>query len=77
MVVHLSNVFHRVLTRLQFPLKPFEDRDIDIAIDACGVCGSDVHSITGGWGETPLPLCVGHEVIGRAIKVGKDVKTIK
>ena len=36
-----------VLTRLQFPLKPFEDRDIDIAIDACGVCGSDVHTITG------------------------------
>ena len=24
-----------------------------------------------------MPLCVGHEVIGRAIKVGKDVKTIK
>lgn len=28
-------------------MKPFEDRDIDIAIDACGVCGSDVHTITG------------------------------
>lgn len=24
-----------------------------------------------------MPLCVGHEVIGRAVKVGKDVKTIK
>jgi D-arabinose 1-dehydrogenase-like Zn-dependent alcohol dehydrogenase len=24
-----------------------------------------------------MPLCVGHEVIGRALKVGKDVKTIK
>jgi D-arabinose 1-dehydrogenase-like Zn-dependent alcohol dehydrogenase len=36
-----------LLTRFQFPLKPFEDRDIDIAIDACGVCGSDVHTITG------------------------------
>ena len=31
----------------EFKLKPFEDRDIDIAVDACGVCGSDVHSITG------------------------------
>ncbi|GAB7356391.1 hypothetical protein MBLNU459_g7171t1 [Dothideomycetes sp. NU459] len=61
----------------EFKLKPFEDRDIDIAIDACGVCASDLHSITGGWGEVPLPLCVGHEVIGRAIKVGKDVTTVK
>lgn len=61
----------------EFKLKPFEDHDIDIAIDACGVCGSDVHTITGGWGEVPLPLCVGHEVIGRAVKVGKAVKDVK
>lgn len=61
----------------EFKLKPFEDRDIDVAIDACGVCGSDVHSATFGWGPLPLPLCVGHEVIGRAIRVGKDVTTIK
>lgn len=61
----------------EFKLKPFEDRDIDIAIECCGVCGSDVHTINGGWGDCPLPICVGHEVVGKAIKVGKDVKTIK
>lgn len=64
-------------TKQEFPLKKFEDRDIDVAIDACGVCGSDIHTITGGWGEAPLPICVGHEIIGRAVKVGKDVKDIK
>ena len=31
----------------EFKLKPFEDRDIDIAIECCGVCGSDVHTING------------------------------
>lgn len=31
----------------------------------------------GGWGDCPLPICVGHEVVGKAVKVGKDVKTIK
>jgi alcohol dehydrogenase (NADP+) len=41
------------------------------------VCGSDVHTITGGWGEFNKPLCVGHEIVGKAIKVGKDVKTVK
>ena len=25
----------------------------------------------------PLPLCVGHEVIGRAVKVGDKVTTVK
>lgn len=57
--------------------KPFGDKDIDVKIECCGVCGSDVHTITGGWGEYEGPLCVGHEVVGKAIKVGKDVKGIK
>lgn len=62
----------------ELKLKTFEDHDIDVAIDACGVCGSDVHTITGGWGEhTITPLCVGHEVIGRAVKVGDKVKGVK
>lgn len=61
----------------EFKPKKFEDRDIDIKIECCGVCGSDVHTITGGWGECPLPICVGHEVIGKAIKVGDKVTTVK
>lgn len=62
---------------VQFKPKPFGERDIDIRIEACGVCGSDVHTITGGWGEASLPLCVGHEIIGSAIKVGDKVTTVK
>ncbi|KAF2668665.1 GroES-like protein [Microthyrium microscopicum] len=64
-------------TKQELPLKKFEDHDIDIAVSACGVCGSDVHTITGGWGEIPLPLCVGHEIVGTAIRVGPKVKNIK
>jgi len=56
--------------------KIFEDHDVDIVNECCGVCGSDVHTITGGWGDpSVLPLCVGHEIIGKVIKVGKDCKT--
>lgn len=61
----------------QFNPKPFEDNDVDIRIECCGVCGSDVHTITGGWGEVPLPLCVGHEVIGKVVKVGPKVSTVR
>ncbi|CAG5156129.1 nadp-dependent alcohol dehydrogenase c [Alternaria burnsii] len=64
--------------RQELPLKKFEEYDVDIAIDACGVCASDVHTITGGWGEElPLPLCVGHEVIGKVVKVGDKVTRVK
>ncbi|KAL8702925.1 MAG: hypothetical protein Q9201_003905 [Fulgogasparrea decipioides] len=61
----------------EFKPKKFQDRDIDVEIECCGVCGSDVHTINGGWGGAPMPLCVGHEVIGKAVKVGDKVTTVK
>ena len=44
---YLTATAYSTNTRIQFKLKQFGERDIDIAIDACGVCGSDVHTITG------------------------------
>lgn len=66
------NEFHKA----ELTPKPFGDHDIDVEIDACGVCGSDVHSVTGGWGDFQGPLCVGHEVVGRAVRVGEHVRGI-
>ncbi|CAI7654579.1 unnamed protein product [Penicillium discolor] len=60
-----------------FKLKPFGDYDVDVKIEACGICGSDVHTISGGWGDQKFPLCVGHEIVGRAIRVGPKVTLIK
>lgn len=61
----------------EFQPKPFGDYDVDIKIEACGVCGSDVHTISGGWGEQHFPLAVGHEIVGTAIRVGSKVTLIK
>lgn len=57
--------------------KPFTDDDVDVQIECCGVCSSDVHSISGGWGDYQGPLCVGHEVVGKAVRVGKNCKEVK
>ncbi|KKA30000.1 hypothetical protein TD95_003824 [Thielaviopsis punctulata] len=61
----------------EFKPQPFGPRDIDIKIHACGVCGSDLHSATGGWGNSEFPLIPGHEIIGEAIRVGDQVKSVK
>lgn len=65
-------------------LKPFTiDRrdprpdDIVIAIDYCGICHSDIHSVRGEWGEAAYPHVPGHEIVGRVIQVGKKVKKFK
>ncbi|CAK4033794.1 zinc-binding alcohol dehydrogenase [Lecanosticta acicola] len=57
-----------------FDAKQFEEEDIDIEVSHCGVCGSDLHTLRSGWGETPYPAVVGHEIVGKAIRVGKNVK---
>jgi len=66
------------------PLTPFsfERRDPlpdDIQFDIlyCGICHSDLHIARNEWGRTTYPCVPGHEIIGRAVKVGNAVKKFK
>ncbi|KAI0405380.1 GroES-like protein [Xylaria palmicola] len=61
----------------KFDVKPFGDHDVEVKIECCGVCSSDVHTVTGGWGDQKFPLAVGHEIVGKAIRVGPKVTLIK
>ena len=61
----------------EFNPKPFKDNDVDIKIECCGVCGSDLHTLRSGWAPTPYPVVVGHEIVGKAVRVGDAVKDIK
>ncbi|KAH9164827.1 hypothetical protein AeNC1_018625, partial [Aphanomyces euteiches] len=34
-----------------YPAKPFdEEYDIEVKVTHCGICGSDLHTATSGWG---------------------------
>ena len=35
-----------------FEPKVWQEDDVDIQITHCGVCGSDLHTLGSGWGET-------------------------
>src|SRR5205823_5617050 len=66
------------------PLKPFsfdrrdpQPRDVQIEILFCGVCHSDLHIVRNEWGRTIYPCVPGHEIVGRVVKVGRDVKKFK
>ncbi|KAL4816754.1 chaperonin 10-like protein [Aspergillus spinulosporus] len=61
----------------EFEPKPWEETDVDIKISHCGICGSDLHTLRSGWGPTNYPCCVGHEIVGTAVRVGSQVKHIK
>ncbi|KAL4908579.1 hypothetical protein BDW74DRAFT_147643 [Aspergillus multicolor] len=61
----------------EFEPKPWEETDVDIKITHSGICGSDLHTLRSGWGPTIYPCCVGHEIVGEAVRVGSEVKHIK
>ena len=66
------------------PLKPFSferreptPTDVQIEILFCGVCHSDLHIARNEWGFTTYPCVPGHEIVGRVVKTGREVKKFK
>ncbi|HEX7202282.1 MAG TPA: NAD(P)-dependent alcohol dehydrogenase [Arthrobacter sp.] len=47
--------------------------DVEIAIEYCGLCHSDVHATRGEWGGKAWPLVPGHEIVGTVSRVGSAV----
>lgn len=53
------------------PVPPVGDQDVLVAVDLCGVCGTDLHMVLDGWGERGS--WQGHEWTGRVATVGDAV----
>ena len=56
-------------------LRP-EIGEVSIAVEACGVCRTDVH-LAEGEVSTPLPVVPGHQVVGRVLERGGGVESLR
>lgn len=61
--------------KISFRLPPLGADEVDIRVIACGVCGSDMHCVSGRWGPVNDPLVVGHEVVGHIVRMGHNCQT--
>ncbi|KAI1320916.1 hypothetical protein EDD11_009239 [Mortierella claussenii] len=59
------------LKELTYHPRPLGPKDVEIEITHCGVCGSDIHTISGGWGPQQNVIC-GHEVVGKIAVLGDE-----
>ena len=66
------------------PLEPIDierrqpgPRDVQIEIDYCGVCHSDLHQVRSEWEGTLYPCVPGHEIVGHVTVVGDEVTGFK
>ena len=65
-------------------LKPFEyepgalaSNEVQIKVETCGICHSDLSMLNNDWGISQFPLVPGHEVIGIVESLGAQVKHLK
>ncbi len=66
------------------PLTPFtftrrgpRENDVQIDIQFCGVCHSDIHQARDEWGGSKFPMVPGHEIVGKVTAIGSKVKNFK
>ncbi|RBP40471.1 putative zinc-type alcohol dehydrogenase-like protein [Roseimicrobium gellanilyticum] len=65
------------LESFSFDPGPLGDEQVEIAVEYCGVCHSDLSMIDNEWGMSAYPLVPGHEVVGRIVEVGGNAKGLK
>jgi propanol-preferring alcohol dehydrogenase len=53
--------------------RPGRDQ-ILIAVDACGVCRTDLHVVDGELPQTRIPVVPGHEIVGHVVEAGPAAK---
>ncbi|MGH8108177.1 MAG: NADPH-dependent aldehyde reductase Ahr [Arenimonas sp.] len=64
-------------------LEPFEydpgplgDEEVEIAVEHCGICHSDLSLLNNDWGMTQYPFVPGHEATGRVVAMGPQAKGV-
>lgn len=63
----------RPLVRRRRPVPSPAPGQLLVAVEACGVCRTDLHVVDGELPDPALPLIPGHEIVGRVAAVGEGV----
>lgn len=58
-------------------LGPIGAEEVEVAVEYCGICHSDLSMIDNEWGMSRYPLVAGHEVIGRVVGLGPQAKGLR
>src|SRR5258706_6370460 len=57
-------------------LGPLGAEDVEVAVEHCGLCHSDLSVLNNDWGISQFPATLGHEVTGRIIALGPNTKAL-
>jgi len=73
-------VLYRQRERLKLtdiPVPRIKKEEVLIEVEACGICRTDLHILDRELTEPKLPLVMGHQIVGRIIRLGESVRGFK
>jgi uncharacterized zinc-type alcohol dehydrogenase-like protein len=56
---------------------PLQDDQVDIDVQYCGICHSDLSMLKNDWGITSYPFVPGHEIVGKIAAKGSHVPRLE
>jgi uncharacterized zinc-type alcohol dehydrogenase-like protein len=65
------------LVRQRVELGPLGAEEVEVQVEHCGLCHSDLSVRNNEWGFSQFPAVLGHEAVGRAVEVGPAAKGVK
>jgi alcohol dehydrogenase (NADP+) len=68
---------HSALTPFDFERRATGPDDVRIEISYTGICHTDLHQSRNHWGNAMYPMVPGHEIVGRVVELGANVKKLK
>ena len=66
-----------VLEPYQFDAGELQPHQVEVKVEYCGLCHSDISVLNNDWGSSVYPVVAGHEVIGTITQLGSEAKGLK
>jgi uncharacterized zinc-type alcohol dehydrogenase-like protein len=65
------------LETFEYELGPLKPDEVEIDVEYCGICYSDLHMLKNEWRLTRYPFVPGHEIIGKVSAIGNTVSHLE
>lgn len=67
----------RALEPYEFNVGPLGPEEVEVAVEYCAICHSDLSMLDNEWDMTTYPFVPGHEAVGHVVAVGEHAKGIE
>lgn len=68
---------HEKLVEYTFDAGELPASQVEIEVEYCGLCHSDLSILNNDWGVSSYPVVAGHEVIGRIVALGTEARGLE